>query len=127
MSTKQKLLSKFVALFGFSTILSVGWILKDSVLHSRLNYNNDPGVSITTTTGDSVLIPTTLYNTLDNELVVFDEPMREPMLKAIAQMIKDEAVVKKTMPPDSAQQGKFEAFPVIPLSQSQQFPVIPRN
>lgn len=127
MSTKQKLLRKFVALCGFPTVLLVGLIFKDSVLHPRLNYNNDPGVSITTATGDSVLIPTALYNKLDDELVVLDEPMRESMLKEIAQMIKDGAVVKKTMPPGSAQQGKFEAFPIISLSQSQELAGVPRN
>lgn len=96
MSTKQKLLSKIVISFGFPAVLLVGWIFKDSVLHTKLTDNNDPSVSITTTDGDSVLIPTTLYNKLDSALVVLDEPMREPMLEAIAQTIKDEAVVKKT-------------------------------
>lgn len=58
---------------------------------TRLTYLRDPGVSVTTKTGDSVLIPTTLYN----EQFVFDEPIRESTLKGIAQMIKDGSVDKK--------------------------------
>lgn len=64
-----------------------------------LTYIRDPGVSITTNkTGDSVLIPTTLYN----EQFVFDEPIREPMLKRIAQTIKDGGVDKKIFANDPA-------------------------
>ncbi len=58
-----------------------------------LTYISDPGVSVTTTKGDSVMIPTTLYN----EQFIFDEPIRESMIKAIAQMIKDGGVDKKIM------------------------------
>jgi hypothetical protein len=63
-----------------------------------LTYISDPGVSVTTTKGDSVLIPTTLYN----EQFIFDEPIRESMLKAIAQMIKDGGVDKKIFANDPA-------------------------
>lgn len=63
-----------------------------------LTYISDPGVSVTTTKGDSVLIPTTLYN----EQFIFDEPIRESMLKSIAQMIKDGAVDKKIFANDPA-------------------------
>jgi len=66
---------------------------------SGMAYVNDPGVSVTTTTGNKVLIPTTLYN----EQFVFDEPLRESMLKRIAQMIKDGAVDKKIFANNSAQ------------------------
>ena len=63
-----------------------------------LTYISDPGVSVTTTKGDSVLIPTTLYN----EQFIFDEPIRESMIKAIAQMIKDGGVDKKIFANDPA-------------------------
>lgn len=56
-----------------------------------LTYIRDPGVSISSQTGDGVLIPTTLYN----EQFVFDEPIRESMLKGIARTIKDGSVDKK--------------------------------
>lgn len=63
-----------------------------------LKYIRDPGVSIGSKTGDSVLVPTTLYN----EQFVFDEPIRDPMLKGIAQMIKDGSVDKKIFANDPA-------------------------
>lgn len=63
-----------------------------------LTYVSDPGVSVAATTGDSVLVPTTLYN----EQFIFDEPIRESMLKGIAQMIKDGEVDKKIFANDPA-------------------------
>lgn len=64
-----------------------------------LSYIRDSGVSVATTKGDDVLVPITLYN----EQFIFDEPIRESMLKAIAQMIKDGEVDKKIFANDPAQ------------------------
>lgn len=63
-----------------------------------LAYVSDPGISVTTTKGDRILIPTTLYN----EQFIFDEPIRESMLKGIAQMLKDGGVDKKILVNDPA-------------------------
>jgi len=64
-----------------------------------LSYIRDSGVSVTTTKGDDILIPTTLYN----EQFIFDEPIRASMLEAIAQMILDGEVDKKIFANDPAQ------------------------
>lgn len=50
-----------------------------------LSYLRDPGVTVPDSTGESVQIPTPLYN----EQFIFDEPLRENMLRNLAQMIKD--------------------------------------
>ena len=60
-------------------------LLVDASDPSGLKYVRDPGVEVSTTKGQTALIPTTLYN----EQFVFDEPVRVPMMKAIAQIIKD--------------------------------------
>ena len=60
-------------------------LLVDASDPSGLKYMRDPGVEVGTTKAQTVLIPTTLYN----EQFVFDEPIRVPMVKAIAQIIKD--------------------------------------
>lgn len=64
-----------------------------------LSYIRDPGVSVTATKGDDVLVPTPLYN----EQFIFDEPIREPTLRGIAQTIKDGQVDKKIFANDPAQ------------------------
>lgn len=91
MSTKQELLSKFVILCVLPAVLVVIWVFKDGIPKPK---------NVATTTVDNVLIPTTLYN----ELFVFDEPMRKPMLKAIAQMSLAEEIDKKMLPPEPAQE-----------------------
>ena len=64
-----------------------------------LSYIRDSGVSVTATKGDDVLVPTPLYN----EQFIFDEPIREPTLKGIAQTIKEGEVDKKIFANDPAQ------------------------
>lgn len=64
-----------------------------------LSYIRDSGVSVITTKGDDVLIPTPLYN----EQFIFDEPIREPTLRGIAQTIKEGQVDKKIFANDPAQ------------------------
>ena len=63
-----------------------------------LSYIRDSGVSVTATKGDDVLVPTPLYN----EQFIFDEPIREPTLKGIAQTIKEGEVDKKIFANDPA-------------------------
>lgn len=63
-----------------------------------LTYIQDPGVAVTTANGENVLIPTTLYN----EQFFFDEPIREEMMKRIAQIIKDGGVDKQIFSNDPA-------------------------
>lgn len=64
-----------------------------------LSYIRDPGVSVTSTKGDDVLVPTPAYN----EQFIFDEPIRAPTLRGIAQTIKEGAVDKKIFANDPAQ------------------------
>lgn len=61
-------------------------------------YLRDPGVAVSGTTGENVLIPTTLYN----EQFVFDEPLRQAMLSRLAQLIKEGGVDKKIFSNDPA-------------------------
>lgn len=68
-----------------SRIFNWSGLLVDTSDPSGLKYVHDPGVEVSTAKGQSVLIPTTLYN----EQFVFDEPIRIPMLSNIAQIIKD--------------------------------------
>jgi hypothetical protein len=83
-----------------------------------LSYIKDSGVSIITTKGDDVLIPTTLYN----EQFIFDEPLRESMLKGIAQTIKDGAVDKKIFANDPAQPSLSQIYRFI-LRGKIQYPI----
>lgn len=89
MFNKQELLSKFIILCVPLGVLAVSWVFKDGVPKQKLNFATitRDSVLVRTATGDSVLIP----RTLSNELFVFDEPMREAMLKEIAQRMKDDA------------------------------------
>lgn len=71
-----------------------------------LSYIRDSGVSVTTTKGDDVLVPTPLYN----EQFIFDEPIREPTLRGIAQTIKDGQVDKKIFTNDPAQPSLAQIY-----------------
>ena len=64
-----------------------------------LSYIRDSGVSVNSTKGDDVLIPTPAYN----EQFIFDEPIRTPTLRGIAQTIKDGQVDKKIFANDPTQ------------------------
>ncbi len=64
-----------------------------------LSYIRDSGVSVISTKGDDVLIPTPAYN----EQFIFDEPIRIPTLRGIAQTIKDGQVDKKIFANDPTQ------------------------
>lgn len=64
-----------------------------------LSYIRDSGVSVVTTKGDDILIPTPAYN----EQFIFDEPIRTPTLRGIAQTIKDGQVDKKIFANNPAQ------------------------
>lgn len=63
-----------------------------------LTYIQDSGVAVPTVDGENALIPTTL----NNEQFIFDEPIREPQMKRIAQVIKDGGVDKKIFSNDPA-------------------------
>jgi hypothetical protein len=80
-----------------------------------LSYIRDSGVSVAATKGDSILIPTPVYN----EQFIFDEPIRESMLKAIAQMIKDGEVDKKIFANDPAQPAIASIYRFIPRGKIQ--------
>jgi hypothetical protein len=66
-------------------------LLVDADDPTGLKYIHDPGVEANTPKGEGVLLPTTLYN----EQFIFDEPIRDKMLRDIAGMIKDGDVDKE--------------------------------
>jgi hypothetical protein len=63
-----------------------------------LKYIHDPGVEASTPKGEGVLLPTTLYN----EQFIFDEPIRDKMMRDLAGTIKDGDVDKEIFKNDPA-------------------------
>jgi hypothetical protein len=75
-----------------------------------LKYLHDPGVEVNTAKGQTVLIPTTLYN----EQFTFDEPLRVPLLSDIAQIIKDANVDQQIFKNDPARPSLATIYRFVP-------------